>query len=776
MQQEIQNNMLLTTRYHEFDVATYTNYQFNIKLMSNNNIILTILEDEKYGSIKIANCDEHVFEYYNGSLGKITVQVNFDNANYEITMNRHDLPINQIYVNNSLKVTFYDDLVNAYGLKEYHDPYAPSLFYGLFGDSDIKVLENHKSLRVIVWVGGDVNYTINRPPEVSKILKKNLDRILKVPKTRYVSISSFITKSLTSLGLSFKMVPFMGAKFSNFKPVPKGPCIYLYTALSVEKYYGYNFYTRLMKKYENIKFIVTCCHIEYQRLLRTKSTLKYNIKSYSKEELINDIYPQCFIGLRLTDHDGLSGTVQELGLLGIKTVHNGCSPSALNYSSFEDICAHIDREMKTIGQVNVELADQVKKYLTVDPSFFTTNFHKHYLNMQSTTHHYNLSKNLNLVFVSVPRYSLQVLPEHSVEEQVRENQKFSPNHQISINTNASNIIHLSILNDPQFNQMILKEKNNYIINYYNEQMKEIHIKCDYLDHYDIRVEPKNIEIKQIHVSQVLRPAFLEDLKNAYQLVDYYDDNAPAIFYGLMDANDMAVLRKNRSLKVIIWIGGDINFNSGKNRRDAGILAKINSIRKLGKCKHIAISSFIEKNMIDLKLPYQMVPFMGINFDLYAPIPKGSSIYLYTDLTSENTYGKEIYLKLMAKYSNINFIVTCCQVIYDRITKKNRSINYGTKCYQKNELIKRIYPQCFIGLRLTTHDGLAATVQELGLLGIKTIHNGNSPSALHYNNFDDICNHIENEMKNIGQIDYELADNVKKYLTLDPAFFTTDYHS
>ena len=280
-------------------------------------------------------------------------------------------------MNPSLKITFLEDMIKLYDLKEYNNDYEPTIFYGLITDNDICTLEKNKSLKVIIWTGGDINYKINRSADLSVMFLKNIKRILKVPKIKHISISSFISKSLTDLNLPFKMVPIMGLNFNLYKPIIKGPCIYLYTSPSYSKYYGEELYVKLIKKYKNIKFIITCCKLAYQNCEKKLLNIEnIPVNYYTKEQLLNNIYSQCFIGLRLTDHDGLSATVQELGLFGIKTVHNGCSPSSLNYKTFEDICFHIDKEIKTIGKIDIHTAIQVKKYLTVDQKFFNSNYHK----------------------------------------------------------------------------------------------------------------------------------------------------------------------------------------------------------------------------------------------------------------------------------------------------------------------------------------------------------------------------------------------------------------
>ncbi|XWV26183.1 hypothetical protein QJ857_gp0895 [Tupanvirus soda lake] len=350
------------------------------------------------------------------------------------------------------------------------------------------------------------------------------------------------------------------------------------------------------------------------------------------------------------------------------------------------------------------------------------------------------------------------------------------NYQISIDTTPDNIIYLSVLEDPTFGKITLKGKTSYEINYYCTRYGYIRIMCQYNTNYQIKYKRSNIKINQIHVSKTLRPAFLEDLKKCYDLVDYHDDYAPAIFYGIMTYDDLAVVTKNKSLKIIIWIGGDINYNVGhKAARTKNIIKIVDTLKRTPRVKHIAISSFIMHDLINLRLPYEYVPIMGVNFDLYQPVPKGNSIYLYTDLRSEGTYGNNLYEKLMEKYKNVNFIVTCCKFSYDRMIRTKTPMKYSITYYSKERLIKEIYPKCFIGLRLTSHDGLAATVQELGLLGIKTIHNGLSPSSLNYKTFEDICEHIDNEMKTIGTQDYETAEKVKKYLTVDKKFFEIDSH-
>ncbi len=356
-------------------VIPNTYYKITFISAKENNLQAEILEDKHFGKINITKFRQYAINYFNGDNEFITISYISD-SDCHIHLKPQHLRIQQIYMNDILSIAFLDNMKNVFKLEQYHDDNAPAFFYGIMNDNDLKILEKNKSLKIIIWIGGDINYSVHRSKyEKDNILKK-INKIKQMTKTVHIAISSFIKKDLVNLSINHKYIPFMGIDFSRYKPVTKGPCIYLYTSLQSEIYYGEPLYTLLMKKYKNIKFIVTCCKYYYDLCIKSKHPLKYGINYYPPNELTTKIYPQCFIGLRLTDHDGLAASVQELGLLGIKSIHNGQTPSSLNYKSFEDICAHIDNEIKTIGTIDEDLAISVKKYLTISDNFFETNFYQ----------------------------------------------------------------------------------------------------------------------------------------------------------------------------------------------------------------------------------------------------------------------------------------------------------------------------------------------------------------------------------------------------------------
>ena len=308
--------------------------------------------------------------------------------------------------------------------------------------------------------------------------------------------------------------------------------------------------------------------------------------------------------------------------------------------------------------------------------------------------------------------------------------------------------------------------NNNIIFHYIEKY----------NHIDIKLYNKDSVIQYINIASFLSKGFKNPILSNYNNLNEYNlSNNPSFFYGMRYDDEFKVILNKNNLSIVIYTGGDANINDKNNYNS--IIDKINILRNMPNVRFISISSFISSTLKELNIPYIYLPFMGIELNKFEPCVKGNSIYIYTNHIGE-TYGRELYSKIMEKYKNINFLLYTHPAQYDLAVKHNMTDVYNELnikvIYNIDELIE-VYKKCFIGLRLTKFDGLAATVQELGCMGIKSIHNGSTPSSLNYNDFDDICNLIDNEMKTIGTIDYELSDKVKKFLTIDPIYFNENYY-
>ncbi len=271
-----------------------------------------------------------------------------------------------------------------------------------------------------------------------------------------------------------------------------------------------------------------------------------------------------------------------------------------------------------------------------------------------------------------------------------------------------------------------------------------------------KIYNENSRIKQIYISTCVR-AFTNIIRNKYNLEPYNDINQPAIFFGLYKESDYMKLSHHRSLAVVIYAGTDaLNVYS---HRYKDIYINYISILRQNNVKLLSISKWILNDLISIDIKSKYINFNLIDEDIFSPVKKGKSIYIYTSKRNPVFYGSNIYGQIIKELPDINFIIT-------------------TKASHKRDKLRDVYGKCFIGLRLTAHDGNANTVQELGLCGIKCIHNGLMPNAIRWDNKDDIIKNILEEQKTVGQIDNQMADKVKNFLDVDnkdPSWLYTNHY-
>lgn len=251
-----------------------------------------------------------------------------------------------IYMSESI-IFFKKQILKTYpNLKYGYISSKPMIFFGVYRPEDYKLVSEHKHKCLIIWGGSDVL-------KLEKNLKKN-NCLINKSKFFHIAQSKWISDDLKNLKIKHKLLPWYSLDKSKFTCKEKGKSIYIYLP---KKFYGFEIFEDLKKKLNG----------KYKFIIGGGNMGKEEKISYHK---MPEIYSKCFIGLRLVPHDGLGSTVQELGLMGIKCVHNGNSPSALNYKNIDDIIKHIENEAKTIGSKDEELAKKVNEYLTIPDNFF----------------------------------------------------------------------------------------------------------------------------------------------------------------------------------------------------------------------------------------------------------------------------------------------------------------------------------------------------------------------------------------------------------------------
>ena len=174
-------------------------------------------------------------------------------------------------------------------------------------------------------------------------------------------------------------------------------------------------------------------------------------------------------------------------------------------------------------------------------------------------------------------------------------------------------------------------------------------------------------------------------------------------------------------------------------------------------RHVAISSFIAQDLKTAGVDYKFLPIVGSKIKGLDITPLGKNIYTYVPKDDYRFYGGEI-IDEIKKRSDYKIIVASSSSRYTR----NKILN--------------IYDNCFCGLRLTSHDGIANTVIELGLKGRKCVYNGGTPNAIPWNkkDIDSILKNIDKEAQKIGSTNRELAKSVARYIDVGKDWLSIKY--
>lgn len=222
-----------------------------------------------------------------------------------------------------VKKAYHIKCVNELG----YIPEDPCLFLGNYNPIDTERINNHKGLAFVIWEGRDV---------------QRVDRIKETKRDAFHLVDSpWIKEELEKYGIKPLWVPFFLGDIDYYKPCPLGNKVYAYT-------HNPAFNIKLLEEVKEV--------IPYEIFVAPSPLL------YSTAQL-QEIYKQCFINLHLVSFDGMSTTVQELGLMGRKSVWNGNTPSAIRWNNLEDIRKAVIQESRLIGTIQHEVADKTYKYL-----------------------------------------------------------------------------------------------------------------------------------------------------------------------------------------------------------------------------------------------------------------------------------------------------------------------------------------------------------------------------------------------------------------------------
>jgi len=214
---------------------------------------------------------------------------------------------------------------------------------------------------------------------------------------------------------------------------------------------------------------------------------------------------------------------------------------------------------------------------------------------------------------------------------------------------------------------------------------------------------------------------LEHFKKRFQRFyckNFYYNTGTCVFFGMYSVKDIEILIKHRGYKFLIWGGTDCNWKY----RDRVINFEI--IKKIPDLYHIAISKDIQERLHLKNIESIFLELDLVDKELFKPVSKkGDSIFIYNGFTKgkEYIYGKKIYMEVVKRLPEFKFI-------------------YSNQLSLQHEEMPKIYGECFIGLRLTEHDGNANMVQEMKAMNIPVVHNL-SDYGLKWESVEDIVGYI-----------------------------------
>jgi hypothetical protein len=262
--------------------------------------------------------------------------------------------------------------------------------------------------------------------------------------------------------------------------------------------------------------------------------------------------------------------------------------------------------------------------------------------------------------------------------------------------------------------------------------------------------------------------FSDAIKKKYDFTDYVDSRQPVFMFGCYGERQIHYalsVARTSPMVVICWGGSDAKIlKELELGTDKARTFWSNAMRNMHNIKHIAISHWIAEDMEILKFPYHRISIIPHDNSDIKPCPQGEAIYMYRpDLEA---YNGGIYQKVKEKLPY-------------------RFIETNSHTFTREQLYDA-YRDSFIGLRFTEHDGLSNTVCELGLMGRRVIHNGDTPNSIHYdkNNIDSIVAAVHKEYNNRNEAayipdevkNYEcIAQRVKEFLNIGTDWLNTEYY-
>jgi hypothetical protein len=215
---------------------------------------------------------------------------------------------------------------------------------------------------------------------------------------------------------------------------------------------------------------------------------------------------------------------------------------------------------------------------------------------------------------------------------------------------------------------------------------------------------------QAHISDSLA-GLDKGLIQKFNLTPYEVATWDTVFMGMYREEDLTTLATHLGSSTIVWFGSD-----AKDLPEDWIKFMKDSI-------NIAVSHQVLETLASKGIEAVWCPINAVIPHQWPLVPNGDKIFWYSGNTPE-FYGQDLINEIKER---INIPI----------------IRAANDTFTKEELVD-VYSQCFLNLRLTPHDGCPNTNIEMGLMGRRSIYNGDLPASIPWQSVDDICQSIMRE--------------------------------
>jgi len=196
--------------------------------------------------------------------------------------------------------SFHERFRKKFNFQNYTSLTAPTVFFGVYSLNDIKAIRNHIGLR-IVWPAGSDVVNVDKIADVANII---------------IAESRWIEEDLKKMEIAYESISLCLDDLYAWKPVPLGDSLYWYGG-HLSKF-GKKYLPVVKSAFPNLDIIV----------------LDHN--NVSRNEM-PEVYKKCFAGVRPVEHDGMSMSVAEMGLMGRMSVWNGSGPFSIPFRGEEGL-------------------------------------------------------------------------------------------------------------------------------------------------------------------------------------------------------------------------------------------------------------------------------------------------------------------------------------------------------------------------------------------------------------------------------------------------------